>query len=654
MLEPNSTAAVAAKGLAAAKGFWNRLEPSLQKKIWVKVEKHFTDFSDYLSITHIRASTVQLICSRSVNSDIEKIYVPAVFKKRGDGSTSILDNDLISDIRDGKRIVVRGNGGSGKTLFMKRLWIDVFNEPKGKIPVMIELRKFNQISNIDLPTLIRNTLSTSKNITENLFRELASDGAFLLVFDGFDEVAVERREEVESQILEFERLYKQCNIVVSSRPNENFIGWQVFHVFDVVPFTRDQTLSLVAKVPLDEGLLKSFIKLVSVDFFEKYEEFLSSPLLALMMLVTFKRKGDISDISDNIIEFYDSAFHALYSEHDAIKEQYKRPHCLKINDFRLVFSTFCLFTYYKEKFEFKEAEIHEYVQKSIEHVNLTKDPNNQITCTVEEFLHEVLDAVNLMTKDGIMYLFIHRSFQEYFSAYWIISVDSKRTDKILEDICLRPNDNVFVLCYQMNKAKVDENYVLPYYKRLIDSKMIFKSKPQNKARWQYLEAYNFSPIWRLIRSIKNKENGKKEIIPHIMPTWESGEVGIYYSNIDAIVFNGELRQIFMHTVRQSLESCRPSWLIRDFYNEKNFESKKVDLKFHSEKISIFLHEQGQPSQDVTEMYFNNDQKFQNKLKAALDEIETMLHRLNKMVNTHINAISQGHNESEKSLDEMFF
>ncbi|HHL43570.1 MAG TPA: NACHT domain-containing protein, partial [Hellea balneolensis] len=342
MVEPSTSVALATQALKTAKQFWERLKPTYQKKVLIKLEKLFSDFGMYLHLTQERASTVQLISSRSVKTKIDDIYVPPKFTTNVQGDTLVSDNDLISDIRDGKRVVVRGNGGSGKTLFLKRLWLDVFNEPKGKIPVMIELRKFNQFSNLDLITLIRNTLSTEKTISEELFHELAKDGAFFMVFDGFDEIAVENRDKIEAQILDFERQYKGCNVVVSSRPNENFISWQVFHTYDVAPLNREQTLELINKVPVDEGIRSDFIKLITREFYSKYEDFLSSPLLTLMMLVTFRRKGDISDISDNIVEFYDNAFHALYSEHDAIKEQYKRPHHLKINDFRLVFSTFCI------------------------------------------------------------------------------------------------------------------------------------------------------------------------------------------------------------------------------------------------------------------------------------------------------------------------
>ena len=654
MLEPGTTISTTAaiQGLSKAKKFWDRLKPSVKAKIWLKLEKQFTSFSDYLDSTYNRASKVQLICSRNINSEIDDIYVSSFFTRKDSTDKPVSDNDLISDIRDGKRVVVRGNGGSGKTLFLKRLWLDVFQEPEGKIPVLIELRKFNQFSDIDIISLIRHTLSTGKSVSEDLFKEMATDGYFFLVFDGFDEIAVERRDEVESQILEFERLYRNCNVIVSSRPNESFVGWQVFETYDVVPFNRKQTLELIKKVPLEEGLIKRFSGLITDKFFNKYEEFLSSPLLALMMLVTFKRKGDISDISDNIVEFYDNAFHALYSEHDAIKEQFRRPHCLKINDFRLVFSTFCMFSYYKEKFDFKEAEIREYIQKSIDHVNLTKDPRDKIKCSVDDFLHEILDAVNLMRKDGMIYCFIHRSFQEYFTAYWMIYVDSSRTEELLKELCLRPQDTVLNLGYQMNKSKIDQNYVLPFYDRFLAENKIFKSKPSKKPRWLYAQGYEFKAIWQLVSQKKGPENNT---IPNLIPGWENGEVGIYYTNLDSVIFKRKLRKTFFPTVYGALKKARPSWLIKEYYSEKTFRPLYLEAGLTDAGICLTLLDKDKTViEDLTEKYMEADSKYRPKIEAVFDEIEVMLHDFNKTVNAHISSIRQGHAASEKSLDDIFF
>lgn len=651
MLEPATTVGTVLKTagyLRTAKDFWERLQPTLKSKIRVKIEKHFVDFENYLDRTNSKTSTVQLICSRSVNSDLDDVYVPCQFHIKDADESGIDDQSLISDIRDGKRVVVRGDGGSGKTLFMKKLWKSIYQEPKGKIPVFIELRKFNEMENVDILTLIRYTLSAGKEMKLDLFREMATDGAFMLIFDGFDEVSIEKRDAVERQVLEFEQYFKKCSIVISSRPNETFVGWKAFHIYDVNPFTRTQTLDLVGKTPLPRELTNRFKSMITAKFYKRYEEFLSSPLLALMMLVTFKQKADIAD---NIIDFYDNAFHALYSEHDAIKESYKRPHCLSINEFRVVFSTFCMFTYYQEKFELREAEIRHYIEKSIKHVNLTKDGDDKICCTVDEFMHEVIDAVNLIKKDGMSYLFIHRSFQEFFAAYWVINVDFTRTEKILEDFAMRSSDNVLSLAYQMNKAKVDQAYIIPFYDRLMTAEMIYKIKPSAK-KWAYIEGYALKPIWRVIKV--QKPDTEDTFIPVLYPTWDNGEVGKYYSNLDALVFNGALTKTFMSCMTDSLSASRPTRLIKD--NPKNVPyGTKLSARVEGGEITLFLHDPKTKQQsDVTQSYLLDDPKYRKRLETALDQIDAMLHELNKIVNLHIVKSKEGHSKSEKSLDDMFF
>ena len=649
-MEPTASAAIGAVVKTAgyaktANAFWKRLQPTLRAKIKVKVEKHFRSFSDYLNATDAKTSTVQLICSRSINSQLDDVYIPCNFKIVGGAKNTTADNDLISDIRDGKRMVVRGNGGSGKTLFMKKLWKTVYNEPNGKIPVFIELRKFNEMKDVDILTLLRYTLSAGSDLTLELFHELANDGSFLLIFDGFDEVSVEKRLAVERQLIEFEHNYKKCSIIVSSRPNETFIGWKAFHIYDVVPFNRKQVLELIDKTPIDKSWRSRFKTHLTQKFFDKHEEFLCSPLLALMMFVTFKQKGDISD---NLIEFYDNAFHALYSEHDAIKEAYKRPHCLSINEFRLVFSTFCMFTYYKEKFELREADIREFIQKSLDHVNLTRDGGAKIDCSIEDILHEFTDAVNLMRKDGISYLFVHRSFQEFFAAYWVMVVDSKRTERLLEDLALRPGDNVLGLAYQMNKVKVEESYVLPMHERLLGAGAIFKSKPSG-VRWPYVEGYDLVLSWRLVFQDKD---GKK--IPKLIPRWKHGQAGLYYANMDNLIFEGRLQDKFTKCLREQFEAARPSRFARDCAS-KDCNRYKLSFRLDGGEIIALMHKPGNGApENVTQSYLTEDDKYRAKIEAAFETINIMLHDLNKTVNAHVNAIKDGHTKSEKNLDDMFF
>ena len=59
------------------------------------------------------------------------------------------DFAVIEELRKRKKLIISGTAGGGKTIFMKYLWISLFENPKGKIPVFIELRKLNDVNTSD-------------------------------------------------------------------------------------------------------------------------------------------------------------------------------------------------------------------------------------------------------------------------------------------------------------------------------------------------------------------------------------------------------------------------------------------------------------------------------------------------------------------------
>jgi len=120
------------------------------------------------------------------------------------------------------------------------------------------------------------------------------------------------------------------------------------------------------------------------------------------------------------------------------------------------------------------------------------------------------------------------------------------------------------------------------------------------------------------------------------------------------VFKGGLRQKFIDTVKDSLEQARPVWLIKDYYQEKSSSQPRLYAHIAGDSVRLELTFRDGGREDVTQKYWHENPKFQAKLEKALDEIEIMLHELNKTVNQQISTIRQGHSEAEKSLDEMFF
>jgi predicted NACHT family NTPase len=87
--------------------------------------------------------------------DLLHSYVPLNFTH----DKAFVDGyELIEQIRRKRNVVISGAAGSGKSMFMRYLWISCFVDSRGKIPLFIELRALNSLSKDDLLTFVFHTV----------------------------------------------------------------------------------------------------------------------------------------------------------------------------------------------------------------------------------------------------------------------------------------------------------------------------------------------------------------------------------------------------------------------------------------------------------------------------------------------------------------
>ena len=193
-------------------------------------------------------------------------------------------------------------------MMMRHLFLDTISA-KEKVPVFIELRELNQ-TQLSLLEYIKQTLSSNHFALDDEYIERAlRAGHFVLFFDGFDEVALALRKSVSDQIRQIAKSFDLNTIVVSSRPDHEFSGWQSFSVLQINPLTKDQACELIEKLPFDPELKSKFLKDLRGSLFEKHESFLSNPLLLSIMLLTY---GMSADIPNKLRVFYNQAYEALF------------------------------------------------------------------------------------------------------------------------------------------------------------------------------------------------------------------------------------------------------------------------------------------------------------------------------------------------------
>ncbi len=390
--------------------------------------------------------------------EFAKLYAGQTFE--GDDN-EYNQNELVDFIIDGNSTLIQGTGGSGKSMFLKVLWLHVFGVGERYLPIFFELRALNKtnVSNLE-DYIFHSCVGDTKNFTRSDFSASMQTGAFLLIIDGFDEIEIERRDTVQLEIIRLKELYPKLVIVMTSRPDERFSGWHQFSTIRVKPLTKLECLGVIDKAPYDTDEKTRLSKKVEDDLFNTHESFLSNPLLVYMTLVTYSYNPNFSD---QMHEFYEQAFDALYYRHDLAKGGgFKREYHtgLSRTDLRRLISIFCFRTYFEQTTEFLNSDLLDFVNKS---KKLYKEQFGNVN--EESFVKDLEENLCFLKRDGINIEFTHRKLQEYFAAYCISNVTIRNLENIFEKFSFRVWDEVISLCFDLNPDLVREKYIMPFHDR---------------------------------------------------------------------------------------------------------------------------------------------------------------------------------------------
>lgn len=340
-------------------------------------------------------------------------------------------------------------------MFMRYLWLSLFVDSGGRIPIFIELRNLNKITQADISPYLFHTLTRGKSkLSIQSFRRGLEKGEFVVILDGYDELTESIKDKVQQAVLELTEDYPLTSVIVSSRPDQQFASWQNFDVAEVAPLTRLDTVELIQKVDFDNTIKSKFIDKIKEDaFYSSNSSFLSNPLLASMMLLAFSQNYEIPD---KMHQFYELAYDALYKRHDRYKPGgFKRQfQSTKDEDeFKRVFSYFCLLTFYEQKFAFSSSTAEKYIRSAIE--------LNQSKFGTSPYIDDLCSAVCIMIKEGNDYVFPHRSFQEYFAAYCLAFVTKKNFKNIVTELVKRPHEQAVIMLRDMNPELLRDEFVVP-------------------------------------------------------------------------------------------------------------------------------------------------------------------------------------------------
>ncbi len=411
-------------------------------------------YQSYLESIITRYGRAKSFFLSSEPTDLYNFYVPLGLSV-GDVRLERVEFCDIASLNN--RAVVTGSAGSGKSMLMRHLLLSSVRN-SSKVPVFIELRQLNQ-SDLSLIQLVGITLQELgfKNDPDYVLGAMKL-GHFALLLDGYDEITRSKRQKIGNQIQSLVQACPECSIIVSSRPDDEFVGWDVFSILKLNPLTMDEAVELIECLPYDEDLKSKFIAELRSTLFEDHKSFLSNPLLLSIMLLTY---GQSANIPTKLSIFYTQAYQALFQRHDALKGGFQRDRCttLDIQDFAKVFAAFSLQTYDQRIFQFSHVDALKYLQTAVETTGIDVD--------VSDYLEDAQQAVCLLVEDGLLLVFAHRSFQEFFVARFINDANPAQQKRLIKRFSENlPTDDVFSILYELNTELVERELLLPRLKEL--------------------------------------------------------------------------------------------------------------------------------------------------------------------------------------------
>ncbi len=415
-------------------------------------------------------STVKTLLYSEAPHPFKELYVPNDIKiksfnetenaKSKDRPIEVLACECFGNI------IIRGTGGIGKSMMMRHLFLyyaERYNE-KQILPILVPLKNFTDLE-LNLEDFIyKAAYEFDHDLKFADFEPLLKKGRCLILLDGLDEIPAAYRHAFEKHLVSFLKAYQSNYIVLSSRPTCDFIQYGHFLVCEIEPFSKAKALELIDKLEYHDPVAKAkFREDLDRKLYRSHEQFASNPLLLTIMLMTYTSYGEVP-AKRHI--FYSKAYETMARLHDASKGAYVRPMHTNLSpeDFAVYFAEFCARTYKAEILEFTAQSFAEYMNKVIAHQRIPTK------ATARDFLLDLTDNLCIMYKEGEKYYFIHRSFQEYFSAVFFSNQMDDQLERIgdfFEHQTKRmQGDRTFDMLYDMIPDRIDRYIFLPFLKDL--------------------------------------------------------------------------------------------------------------------------------------------------------------------------------------------
>lgn len=391
-------------------------------------------FEEYLYRTYKKYSIINTLILRNEQRLLKDLYVPLTIYKEDyyeeKEEKEKITGCPINLLRKYNKILITDTAGMGKSTLVKRIFLDIIENGYG-IPIFIELRRLSRTRSI-LTEIKEQIDSLNKNFDLDLLYRFIQTGEFIFIFDGYDEISLNDRSNVTSQIQDFISKANNNIFILTSRPEDSLACFGDFQCFKISSLNKGEAYELLRKYDKKGETSKLLISELKTGKYEMINEFLKNPLLVSLLFAAFDYKQTIP-LKKHI--FYRQVYDAYFDTHDLSKGGgfiHEKMSGLDIDDFNRVLRYVGFSCLKHQKIEFDKDTL-------LNIINEVKNDCLDLNFSASDFFYDLLKAVPLFCNDGQYYKWVHKSIQEYFAALFIYKDAKENQDAIL--IAMYKSDN---------------------------------------------------------------------------------------------------------------------------------------------------------------------------------------------------------------------
>lgn len=340
------------------------------------------------------------------------------------------------------KLVILGNPGSGKSLLVKSIICSILDkkidfengDTVNYLPFRIELRKYLAYKIQNRGNIIKylNSLLEEEygitQMTEVLLEKILRENKNIIFFDGLDEIfKIEDKIDIKNDIENFHTSFSLSRLIVTSRIigyEEAKLNEEEFLELNILNFNDKQIEEYLSKWYEKEEELEERRNDEINGFLEKRheidDELVSNPLLLSLIVIIYR---NTLALPDSKLEIYQSCTKTLVEKWDASKKDFE------INLDPII--------YKKRENILADLAFWQYQQLSSDEISITFDKALSNVASSLERLKIVDESESYGLAEHFMSYaqkrsiyfennFTHKTFLEYYSAYWIYSNIEKK------------------------------------------------------------------------------------------------------------------------------------------------------------------------------------------------------------------------------------